>query len=52
MKDTKNDGKKSDSSSQTEQDGGFQDVPVDFHPGNQGNNKKNKNKVGSGGQKQ
>jgi hypothetical protein len=52
-KDSKDDGKKSGSSSQTGQVGGFRDVPVDFSAGNEGDNKKNKNKNkgGSGGKK-
>ena len=52
-KDSKDDGKKSGSSSQTGQVGGFRDIPVDFNAGNDGDNKKNKNKNkgGSGGKK-
>ena len=52
-KDSKDDGKKSGSSSQSGQIGGFRDIPVDFSAGNDGDNKKNKNKNqgGSGGKK-
>ena len=42
-KDSKEEGNKS-SSSQTGQVGGFRDIPVDFKAGNEGNDKKNKNK--------
>jgi|688.fasta_scaffold2129678_1 hypothetical protein len=42
-KNSKDDGKKSG------QIGGFRDIPVDFDAGNDGDNKNNKNKGGSGG---